>query len=471
MTEKMQVLSKYMHWRHVPPRLFMNIRGHLRFLWDTNKGFDEYEDDIKKQLPPVLKKELCYHVYGPVLRSAPFFSWLADIEICLKELSNLVETQILSSGDTLFRAGQPNEQIWLLVSGYVRLSLNESLFPPVEGGKDGDDLAELQQTTSSPDLNSPAVSKSSWAMTSLRNQVATSPKPAQRKGGGKPNTMTEELTKEKSIFKAAILEKAQRVLETDDFDNKQAALMVQRMWRERKARQRQKRRISHTTGKPQNKHRNMKTNVVSAPMYFGESCLWVPFKEWGDEKAEPLVYAYNVRCETRVELVHIHRDMVKEILARFDPWLPKRYDLFRKEVVAGLNGIAAAGSPAAASSTDTSMRGAQPFGGDPLLFGARRSVPDMAEQVLSGGTGELRQRLASIANRSRSIGERLGGVSGENAARASSSRWPSTARQSKGVSFSTNDPEEQVAASVAANYLAEPLLGVQPRGGRRNSTE
>merc|ERR1712066_647822 len=119
----------------------------------------------------------------------------------------------------------------------------------------------------------------------------------------------------------------------DDADS-WAACLLQRKRRRRKARL-APRRIQPKAKKSVRKH--LRTSIVQAPMYFGESCLWVPYSEWGDVNVEPLLYQYNVRCESRVELVHISRDMVKEVLMRFDPWLPARFEFFRTEVVAGLH--------------------------------------------------------------------------------------------------------------------------------------
>jgi len=63
MQEKMQTLGQYLTWRKVPRSLFISIRKHLHYLWETNKGYDKYEDELKELLPPVLRKELCFHMY------------------------------------------------------------------------------------------------------------------------------------------------------------------------------------------------------------------------------------------------------------------------------------------------------------------------------------------------------------------------------------------------------------------------
>merc|ERR1719247_3906377 len=120
------MLSRYMRWRAVPRTLFMSVREHLIFLWETNE-FDEYEGFIKEQLPPTLKKELSYHIYGRILRRAPFFSWMRGCEVVLKDLAQHVSSLFLSKGDYLFHVGMPNEHIYVLLKGTLYISQNEKL--------------------------------------------------------------------------------------------------------------------------------------------------------------------------------------------------------------------------------------------------------------------------------------------------------------------------------------------------------
>jgi len=126
--EKKMTLARYMRWRGVPWKLAASVRQYLVFLWDTNEGNDAYEEDLKQQLPPVLKTELCYHVYGSVLYSAPFFKWMTDFAICVKSLASVVQTIFLERGDYLFRMGDQNTVIYVLINGRVWLTRNDNLF-------------------------------------------------------------------------------------------------------------------------------------------------------------------------------------------------------------------------------------------------------------------------------------------------------------------------------------------------------
>jgi len=126
-SERKVMLSRYMRWRAVPKDLFMAVREHLLFLWETNEGYGEFESLIKEQLPPTLKRDLCYHIFGRILRSAPFLAWMRGCEVCMKELSLLVESMFLSKGDHLFRVGEANVHIYVFIKGTVQISQNEKL--------------------------------------------------------------------------------------------------------------------------------------------------------------------------------------------------------------------------------------------------------------------------------------------------------------------------------------------------------
>merc|ERR1719421_1144493 len=81
--KKRVALGHYMHWRSVPRELSTTIRQYLLFLWDTNKDHDQYEDELKKKLTPVLRTELCRHNYGKILANLPFLVWMKDYTPCI----------------------------------------------------------------------------------------------------------------------------------------------------------------------------------------------------------------------------------------------------------------------------------------------------------------------------------------------------------------------------------------------------
>merc|ERR1719401_1935529 len=114
-----------MRWREVPVKLTLRIRQHLLFIWERKDVYDNYEQELKERLPEVLKFELCYHLYGETLNHAPFLKWMKDYRVCMKKLASFVISVYLERGDLLFREGEENEQIFILLSGSMWLSLNQ----------------------------------------------------------------------------------------------------------------------------------------------------------------------------------------------------------------------------------------------------------------------------------------------------------------------------------------------------------
>jgi len=285
--ERKRILSQYMSWREVPRSLFLRVREHLLFRWAACDGNDAFEQEIKSQLSPVLKKELCYHIYGRVLRSAPFLSWMH--EAALKDLANVVETIYMSKGDYIFRLGQVNEQVYLMLQGTVRLSLNESLFE--------DPLQDTKEEASL--LKSAALSR----FLNVARQVRV----ARRTG---------------KVFASSVLKHAATSLRKLEAQESWAARFIQNHWRKKK--------------KLEGNHHfppadgELASTTLSAPSYLGEACLWAPYEEW---TTNPPKFKYSARCESRVELVYISRDMIGEVIERYKPWQLDRLQYFQKCVM------------------------------------------------------------------------------------------------------------------------------------------
>lgn len=339
--EKKVHLSRYMRWRSVPWALMRNIRQHLVFLWDANQGHDAYEEQLKVLLPPVLRAELCHHIYGRILTGVPFFGWMRDYPICIKFLAEKVQSTFLEPGDNVFRMGQANEQIWVLLTGIVLVSRNEYLFD--------------QDTATVPDNDADTL----LVFDIPRNKDGVMPDLPQNGSFGW--RASESPIKEVAsaygvrltgldLLDAEVLHMATVELRREDVRRKAAARRMQRVWR-RNAAHRLEREMElereRSSGSPKGKSASPKTvglqlnrmqsRLVSAPAYFGESCLWQPLADWDQEAPPP--YMYTVRCETRGELIHISRSAVKQLLERFAPWLPERFSIFRDVVHERLQGL------------------------------------------------------------------------------------------------------------------------------------
>merc|ERR1711916_27191 len=90
--------------------------------WESNDCLDEYEEQIMNNLPPLLRKELCFHIYGGFLRQTPFLAWMKGYEVCLEELGSLIQSKVFCPGDWLFRVGEKHDAVVVLISGKVCIS-------------------------------------------------------------------------------------------------------------------------------------------------------------------------------------------------------------------------------------------------------------------------------------------------------------------------------------------------------------
>lgn len=394
LAEKKMNLSRYMHWRAVPRKLMMGIRTHLLFLWDENEGYDAYEETVKTLLPPVLKKELCYHIYGRVLCKAPFFTWMKDYIICVKELADSVQSIFLERGDHLFRLGQPNMQIYMLLTGVVVCSRNESLWDEdkdsglVGFSSTGQDFwIPRKKETTLVELGTYVMSttkgaaKSFGRTSTIKTKTGAGSSFMQLMGSHHQSShqqhrkethavnavrwmqndvderqrMEEEYEHERresastGIFNSEVMNAATKKLQRQDFATKVAARKVQRHFRAKLAARKRRKALEEghdplrtssfpkkeTPGTLRQRVTRMLSKTVEAPAYFGESCLWVEYDQWDDPARYP-VYLYSARCESRGELIRIPRSAIQKIIENFSPWLVERFEFFRQAVVEGL---------------------------------------------------------------------------------------------------------------------------------------
>jgi CRP-like cAMP-binding protein len=340
--ERKVMLSRYMRWRAVPKDLFVSVREYMLFIWDTNEGFGEYEMFVKEQLPPTLRKELSYHIYGRILRSAPFLAWMRGCEACLKELALTVESIFLSRGDYLFHVGQVNEHMYVLVKGTLYISQNEKVnLAPCQP----DEYVETA-TQGSSGFSIPREQEAS-AFEIIRMMLGKGKEKVQKLQDGEENDaqtlldmmkgpgdnseedekhpVVEQGKKDVSLeshVDSHILHQAWDVLNKQDQRQQRSARYIQRRWKRKKG---------TLLGNKVRKHISVKSKFVHAPAYLGESCLWQPLYEW--EEGQRIRHPYSACCETRSELVFIQRSAVKTIIEQFAPWLGWRFDFFRACVV------------------------------------------------------------------------------------------------------------------------------------------
>lgn len=336
LTEKKVLLSRYMRWRAVPWKLMRTVRQHLLFLWDANEGYDAYEEKLKAQLPPILKAELCNHIYGRIINCAPFLAWMKDFPICTKYLAERVESVFLERGDHVFRLGQYNEKIYMLIAGIVAISRNENLFDLNDEQND----EEATQSDSDEELRFDIPRNKAEVFQDLgsarRVQRVGAKMRRLASGVGQKDRWTQYGLKKTGIdtFDSEILAAATVELKRNDVRRRAAARRVQRRWREKIARrvaEGQPRVLFPAQSGQKLLINRLTSRRIPAPAYFGEACLWQDPQEWG--VSPPPACMYSMRCESRCELVTIPRTAITEMFECFSPWLPERFQIFREVVL------------------------------------------------------------------------------------------------------------------------------------------
>mmetsp|Transcript_63549 Transcript_63549/g.148219 ORF Transcript_63549/g.148219 Transcript_63549/m.148219 type:complete len:847 (+) Transcript_63549:51-2591(+) len=328
---RVRMLCHYMNWRNVPQDLFKAVRKHMLHLWETNKGYDAYEEDVKQNLPPVLQKELSFHLYGHMLRKLPFLAWLWDYEACLKDIANDLRAIILSRADRIFKRGRPNVDIFVLRSGSVRLSLNERLHAKADDVKsalDEDLLDDLSEEDSSRSLAVPSPSINGLPSGSPFHRLVANAIEERRFGEGEEDALPMQQNCSDDFPVSKALRDAVRSLKRQDYRQRAAAHHIQKVWHAKKSR-------SSSSPRPSIHRHSITSKSVEAPAFFGEACLWVPFETWDSEDSFP-TYSYTAHCEEVSELLIISRAQIRELILLFSPWLKERFECFRECVVDGM---------------------------------------------------------------------------------------------------------------------------------------
>lgn len=226
----------------------------------------------------------------------------------------------------MFRVGEKNDQVHIIQSGSVWLSLNQNLFgapaTSTNAKHTSSFLPPMVQTPPSPGGKRPAKRSLSVMMRGVDAQL-------KRDGAEKFATAIEAAMS----IDDTLMTDAGRRLRLRDVAMRRSARLIQRAWRQRRA-ERNKLKAGDqrpSTGKPRGKFgvNWMRSHLVHAPAYFGEACLWVPLDQW--DTIAP-AYKYAARCESLVEQIVIPRSSLQIVVDHFSPWLGDRFEFFREAV-------------------------------------------------------------------------------------------------------------------------------------------
>ena len=126
-----------MRLRVVPREMRGSLRRYLNFVWDLSTSIGEVEEQVMEKLSPTLRSKLCVHIFGDVLKTCQFLTWMHDDPEAMKKLCLRVKSEFLEANDLLFSYGEMNSTVFILIKGWVTLcmgsafSANEATDEPV----------------------------------------------------------------------------------------------------------------------------------------------------------------------------------------------------------------------------------------------------------------------------------------------------------------------------------------------------
>lgn len=339
--EKKITLARYMVWRAVPRGLRKTIRNHLIFLWETNEGHDAYEEDLKNMLPPVLRNDLCYHIYGGILRSTPFFSWMADYPSVVKEIAGCASSMFLAVGDCIFHLGDPNQTIYIILLGVCRLGCNEQ----IELNKDTDNDIKIPRAKGGQSIIQMGSKMIHHQTSAVKHKTEDIIKKMalQKSETGSSFDLSKKMPKKEELTSripkspyhhGRAYEEVALLLRREDVRQLSAAKYLQRRWRRKQ--QRREAEVAKTGSEAKSASKGVKlsaipTTKIHAPAFLGESCLWTHPSSWDfDDRRHP----YSAWCVERTEIVSIPRFAIQESLKKHSPWLEERLLFFQEKLQA-----------------------------------------------------------------------------------------------------------------------------------------
>jgi len=286
---KMTALVQYLNWRTVPLYLRRQIRKYMSYVWQNNQNFAETEGEVIRALSPHMQGELCFKIFGRILTTAPFLSWLDGSPTALRKLTLVARTVFCEAKDLLFEEGEVKLTIFFLLDGWVRVST----------GVHNLTLDELEY--SMPEDKLLTESKKVNEIESLMDTFSVLRKVV--------NVGTKKKTHE---------HKAYRDASADAFKTVTDAKMYE------VARERMNEIPVPRNSQSASSAEDVKSFIPS-PAFFGESTLWMTN---GDET--PM--QYTARCFTRVEIVQLDKSDIMDVANTY-PHIKSRFDAFVQGVV------------------------------------------------------------------------------------------------------------------------------------------
>ena len=202
---------------------------------------------------------------------APFLSWMHEDPLAINKLAARTISSFRERNDLLFSYGEMIHTIYMLVNGWVTLSLGSTF-------DDGNI-----------DMNLVKNAKSQRSRSSTFDDDAR------------------ELAKRSGIKSDAVFKDARASYELGVFWEREESKSLLENYKK----------SSTTTGAQADQA------FIHAPAFFGETVLWID---------DPLPRAYSARCLTRVELITMAKDDVEAVVSEL-PYVRATFESFKAHIL------------------------------------------------------------------------------------------------------------------------------------------
>jgi len=236
-----------------------------------------------------MQGELCFKIFGKILTTAPFLSWLEGSPTALRKLTLVARTHFCEAKDLLFEEGEVKLTIFFLIDGWVRIST----------GSQNLTLDEL-------DADLPGLDKNTTQSTKL-NEI-------------------ESIMETFSVLRKVVNAGAKKTYEHKAYRDASAdafkTVIDAKMYNVARERMNN---IPIPRNSASESDANDIKSFIPSPAFFGESTLWM-------REGEETPMQYTARCYTRVEIVQLDKSDIMDIAGTY-PHIKARFDAFVEGVV------------------------------------------------------------------------------------------------------------------------------------------
>lgn len=113
--EKMEKISTFMKYKHIPPELRDKINDYYEYIWESRRGYDE--SSILADLPRPLQSSVSLFLNRDIIQKVPLFQGTS--EEFIKEIILNLEPVVFTPGDSVVIKGEIGYEMYFISRGSV----------------------------------------------------------------------------------------------------------------------------------------------------------------------------------------------------------------------------------------------------------------------------------------------------------------------------------------------------------------